>query len=538
MSFHSNKLLYRGSNRNKGASLLVTVLIGLIAASIAVTIIKTSLESSRDTLSKRAEDIALNKAIENIEVYKNKLKVDPLEFLKKVDEFELPRVCLFPNNEGDNILIESGEVWPGYCSVKWSYNNTDDNDYIQIFPPNKDGDYLVIKSFVTTGGVKVGYEEKLIAKGNLFSFISEGNLPLLKKGSGYISIENSGFVNGNADLSGGVYINESNLLVNGVALNNINTGLVVDKNSELYEYSTKYFFNKGDLRSKYLSLQSIGCINNSEMINLENTSSDLCIKKNITLKDHQNVSHSIPEYVDKILIIPESASKDRLEIYYSNNSIKEINKCNIENCSLRSEALNSASHPSNITNWTFLGSFNIPYSGIIYSDFDLYLGLCGPGGLTSTGSCDTSDDIVYSGLEPDNNYIFMAGSISKPKDIYITAPINEGDGNVTIFSSGSIYIPFWASASDNLLKIYADILSLGYNDYLLSTIPFVSETNINNYISNVEIKGSIALGDGDINIIGINNLTTISKASRNKYIGSTGLWESLEKNRINNRDIP
>lgn len=482
-------------------------------------------------LSNRAEDVAYKKAVKNVESYKYKLNLDPFYVYREVDNLELTRICYNNNNSYNKNNFEAGEIWPGECGATWGYVEENSNDYIKITPPNKDGGMLTITSFVKTAGKKIGYEEKLKSNGYNFSVITESNLPVIRKGTGYLSFESDAIINGSASLGGNTYSNGKNIIVN----DNNNTEIsenIIFSNNELFPTFSEMFFNQGDLRSRFSYIEKIGCINENEMVNFNLLSSDLCIKSGRILRDYENNPITVPLTIDKILILPEKNSNNRVEIYYANYNVSFSENCSQENCSLRAESFNSNSNPGKISNWSYLGSFNIPSSGIIYSEHDLYIGNCGESAFTNVGNCDTIDDIATSGIEPDNKYIFIAGSIYRPKDIYISGPINEGSGSISLFSSGSIFIPYFASASSNLLKINADIISLGYNEYLIASIPKKDLTNINNKIINVEIKGQLILGPGNTNIDNITNLSYISKLGNNSFVGSTLLWRAVERRKI------
>ena len=508
------------------------MLIGLIAASIAISIISTSLDNSRETLSKRAEDVAYSKAVKNIISYKNKLQIEPLLFLEKVDNLELPRICANRDNEGNNVTIQPGESWPAECGANWSYEDLNSNDYIEIYPPDKSGENLRIISYVKTGGVKIGYEELLSIAGSDFSLVSEGDMPILRKGSGYLSFENNIFINGEANLSGNIYPNGKKIVVNSSYNSTELASNLIDKNNDLYSTASNYLISRGDLRLNYNKLFKIACRNDESMRNILTNSSDLCIKKGKILRDFENNSITVPEYIDKILILPERVSSDRVEVYYANSNVSAKYKCEVDGCSLRSESYSDTSHIGRISSWSFLGSFYIPSSGIIYSELDLYLGICGESAFTNLGNCDTIDDVALAGIEPDHNYLFLAGSINKPKDIYFSGPINEGIGSFSAFSTGSIFIPYYASASNNLLKINSDLLILGYNENLISSLPDNILANLDNNINNVEIKGEVILGEGVNNLSNLTNLTIIAKNSKNSFIGNSFFWKTIERKRI------
>ena len=86
--------------KGKGSSLLVTVLIGLVAASITITIIRTSLDNSRGTLARRAQDVAFEQARENVITYRNKLNYNNIYYLEcVVDPNLLCEYCISNNNE-------------------------------------------------------------------------------------------------------------------------------------------------------------------------------------------------------------------------------------------------------------------------------------------------------------------------------------------------------------------------------------------------------------------------------------------------------
>ena len=204
--------------RGKGASLLVTVLIGLVAASITITIIRTSLDNSRETLSRRAQDVAFEKARENVSNYINKINNNNLYFLESVDALELSRKCKISNNNESFETIEPGNPWPERCGVNWEYVSDNNSNYIVVLPPNKESNYMVVRSIVEIAGKSSGYEEILAMTGRKYGLISESdlNINVFTKGSGYLSLNGDAYINGNLNISGDAFLNNNTVYVDGL----------------------------------------------------------------------------------------------------------------------------------------------------------------------------------------------------------------------------------------------------------------------------------------------------------------------------------
>lgn len=513
------------------------MLIGLVAASITVTIIRSSLDNSRETLARRAQDVAFEKARENVITYRNKLNYNNIYYLESVDELELNRKCSISNNNETYETILPGNAWPERCGVKWEYEESDSSNYLVVLPPNKESNYMIVRSVVKIAGKSSGYEEVLALSGRRYGLINEFDLDLnlFSKGSGYSSLNGDAYINGNLNLSSDIFLNNNTVYVDGDITGVNSTGSLIKRESGVakdFDILAPLKINKGDLRSSYLNLLKISCKNSGEMFNSGNISSDLCLKRDRNLKDFENQIKTIPSFATKILIIPEKSSPDRVEIYYSDNNMIFSENCQVSGCSLRAEANSSVRHPAKLSSWSYLGSFKAPASGIIYSELDLFIGHCGDASLFNIGSCDTHDEIAIPGIEPDYNYIFLAGSINKPKDIYLSGPISSGEGSLTVFSTGSLYIPFWASPSANLLLLEVNLLSLGYNDEVMATIPNLSMGSTENQINNLEIKGKILFAEGVIDLDNIPNITTIIDNKSLPYIGVKSDWEFVERKRV------
>ena len=539
MQYQLPKLLSGRNTRikGKGSSLLVTVLIGLVAASITVTIIRSSLDNSRETLARRAQDVAFEKARENVITYRNKLNYNNIYYLESVDELELNRKCSISNNNETYETILPGDAWPERCGVSWECEESDSSNYLVVLPPNKESNYMIVRSVVKIAGKSSGYEEVLALSGRRYGLVSESDLDLnlFSKGSGYSSLNGDAYINGNLNLSSDIFLNNNTVYVDGDITGVNSTGSLIKRESGAasdFDILAPLKINKGDLRSSYLNLLKISCKNSGEMFNSGNISSDLCLKRDRNLKDFENQIKTIPSFATKILIIPEKSSPDRVEIYYSDNNMIFSENCQVSGCSLRAEANSSVRHPAKLSSWSYLGSFKAPASGIIYSELDLFIGHCGDASLFNIGSCDTHDEIAIPGIEPDYNYIFLAGSINKPRDIYLSGPISSGEGSLTVFSTGSLYIPFWASPSANLLLLEVNLLSLGYNDEVMATIPNLSMGSTENQINNLEIKGKILFAEGVIDLDNIPNITTIIDNKNLPYIGVKSDWEFVERKRV------
>ena len=82
------------------------------------------------------------------------------------------------------------------------------------------------------------------------------------------------------------------------------------------------------------------------------------------------------------------------------------------------------------------------------------------------------------------------------------------------------------------MVLEVNLLSLGYNDELIATIPNSPLSNAENLISNLELKGKIILASG---IIDLDNVSNVSTILSNKYIPFVGVksdWERLERGRV------
>lgn len=101
----------------RGSILLVTVLLALVAASIAYVAISGALSVEQQERQRRDVVSAARDAESLHRRMLSELEIDPLAHLRRVLDGELPRRC-GPSGE----QVGPGEPWPEACGTPWSYD--------------------------------------------------------------------------------------------------------------------------------------------------------------------------------------------------------------------------------------------------------------------------------------------------------------------------------------------------------------------------------------------------------------------------------
>lgn len=474
----------------RGATLLITVLLTVVAATIAVFTIKVIIGGMVSDGTKLRND----KAISEIRSSKNKilaqLKVDPYAAYKVVLEGESTRRCLV-----NGLSYTSGSLWPSFCGSGWDYPSGSNNLKVELLPYNSiSGSYptgsLIIRIGFKDSVVATGYEAVLLPGGRLRPVIySGGNLSLasIQGGSGVSTVDGVIYSNGTITpsatptLTGSYLMTESSFTTaptneslyyakpdgdGGSPIINEIRSVVPEK------------FTEDSTRSLSAGMYSIACpIDTSTTagnisLNSISYTSTLCITPGGYIRTTSNTTVQVPSSTGSVLFIPAAGGANTIDIYThtggfdpSSDPANLASSCAAACVTDARTQTQSGSNPGGGSYWSKLSTSYLPASGLVGSSITSFLGLCNgtyngstsTGFLSGTGSCTVWSG-SSQGVEIQKPFTLVVGSAASPVDLYISGPVNSlGDNRAGAIVSGDVLIPYWSRPANSSYNLNIDL---------------------------------------------------------------------------------
>ena len=532
----------------RGATLIVTVLLGLVAASITLVIVRTALDDARVTASRRAYDLAYGSAQQLANEVARTLNANPNSLLESVSENEPNRICAAVITNGQPTVISSGSPWPSACGTTWSYGSTDSRSSVWVELPGLGSSNLTIRAISEVAGTKAGIEMRMRPGTTYSSVFSEAGFDISELSGGTSTSELQGLIYSrgsiNIPASGVAFENtvvasESSLTgatpsgITRYAGSSVGTGISPVRDLLLNQVVP------GSLRGKLGSLASLACPDAAHAVTASE-SNHLCLKSGVTLINVTSQSVQAPGTVASWLIMPSKSSDNSIDVYLKTSIGELAESCpsSTPNCSLAELAEETLGHPSRVESWTLLGTFAIPSSGLIYTDTTTHLGLCGSGFATENGEC-TAYRTTTPGLTLTQDLTLIVGTPSDPADLYITGPISSPSSDLGLAVSGDLIIPYWARPVRGNMTIDSDILVLGRStDAIIRTLP-AQEIGSGNLGGNLTLQGSFALTriNLDVSLFENHKTKTFHRRSSSPWWGLDNSWKLVMVRRLTSSEL-
>ena len=516
----------RIDNRH-AATLLITVLLTVVAATIAVFTIKVIIGGMVSDSTKLRND----KAISEIRSSKGKilaqLKVDPYAPYKVVLDGESSRRCLL-----NGLSYAAGAAWPSFCGTGWDYPSGSNNLKVELLPYNSiTGTYptgsLIIRIGFKDSIVTTGYEAVLLPGGRLRPVLYSGsNLSLanIQGGSSASRIDGVIYTNGTLtpsstpNLTGSYLMTESSFGSSPTdtslyyarttsasgppVINNIRS-IIPEK------------FNQDSVRSLSAGMYSIACPADTSTtagnitLNSLSYTSTLCIIPGGYVRTTSNTTVQVPVATGTVLFIPAASGANTIDIYthsgtFDPNSdpVNLASSCATACVTTARTQTQGGSNPGGLNYWTKIATSYIPASGLVGSSITSFLGLCNgtyngttsTGFLSSTGTCDIWSG-SSQGVEIQKPFTLVVGSAASPVDLYISGPINNlGNNRAGAIVSGDLLIPYWSrpALSSYNLNVDLSVVVVGRSTSApISFYPSIATSNSSNNSGQLNINGSV-----------------------------------------------
>jgi hypothetical protein len=486
----------------------VTVLLGLVAASITLVIVRTALDDARVTASRRAYDLAYGSAQQLASEVARALNANPASLVLNVSENEPDRICAAVLTNGEPTVVSSGSPWPSACGTTWSYATSSSRSSVWVELPGLEASNLTIRAISEVAGTKAGIEMQFRPGSTHPSVFSEAGFDLSELTGGSSTSELEGLIYSrgavNIPSSGVEFENAviaSEAMVTGATPANISryAGSSVGNGIGPVRDLLSNPLVPGSLRGKHGALAKLACPEGVHAVT-EAGSSHLCLKAGVTLLNASSQSVQAPNNVAAWLLMPGKSSENSIDVYLKTAVGDLADSCSsaTPNCSLAGLAEETLGHPSRLESWTLLGSFELPSSGLIYTDTATHLSLCGSGFSTANGTCDAYRTTT-PGLTLTHDLTLVVGSSSDPADLYLTGPISSPSSDLGLAVSGDLILPYWSRPVRGNMTIDADIMVLGRStESILRTLPSQG-IGSENRGGNLTMQGSFALTRADLN---------------------------------------
>ena len=113
------------------------------------------------------------------------------------------------------------------------------------------------------------------------------------------------------------------------------------------------------------------------------------------------------------------------------------------------------------TFWHFLGTFDLPASGVVATDAATVVGLCGSA-FATTGTCATRTTVTPGATGVQSQLTVVAGTSAAPEDIWLGGPLaSYSGGALSLVATGHIVVPYWSHTEEGALSVDASLTSLG-----------------------------------------------------------------------------
>jgi len=458
--------------------LLTTVLVSIVAATIGMVAIQISLVAGTSELSRLevnqsrlAVDVGLSKMSATLEH-------NPLSIYYQVLAEESSRLCYL---EADNpVTVEAGSVWPSDCGPVWGYSASDYSSGVLVRPPSPDSTLVEVSAFGRAGEVILGRRETYSILGQASPSLYSGT-SLDVSSTGFDTTQYKGIIYSYEEITltdeskfaqGSIVASEKNSSPGSPQVCQLKCthALGTAESNGVLDIRNVYKvpMSPGGVDSALSTLGKVACLDESPIL-LAGEVTALCLRPGKTLVDAYGASRGMPAVA--AILVTATGDPNHINIYSSDSS-----------------------SPADVfvENWTLLGTYLYPSSGVLYSDYALYVGGCPAGSPNCTNTFSKGLTVV-------------AGSPLNRRDIVVGTSLQGG--GLGLVASGTVRIV--APSGPVAVSIDAAILASGSpTPPLLSSTPSSPAAG-----SSLRISGQMVLSRYDVSLGGFATKTYTSSVS-------------------------
>ena len=512
----------------------MTVLLSVAAASIAYSIARQTVMSTRSTSTRVDAASAKAAAEEVLASVEAQLQANPTGFLTKVFPQERARKCL--SGPAINTVFQPNTAFPKTCGSFWTYTAptvkglasveisaptpSDPRIHVKVLSRQPSLDDGIDALFALDGGRRWVWAS---TSGMALDSISPSSKVTIGGGAystgGITGPQASGvlFSSGAALATGATSL--PSLTLSGVSLYSSTADLLATTPVLDVDNIQRSTLSPGSLATAASFLEDVACpgapAENFMDAAFQSTtayglSSHLCLRSGETLAlsswtATQNDRVVVPSNIQAYMVLLDTPAQNQMTVYATNRQI-DLSATSSLACTPRPSCttalMNAGNHPGQSRFWTdttgqLLGVFRMPVSGVVFADADLYLGVC-----SSNRNEYALGEVcsVRSGTEPgmsvSSPLTVVAGSLRAPKNVVINSTIHPRQkGQLGVVATRQVVLPYWMSAAGSQAVVGAHLLAAGVGTTGASVVPFPSSPLTADRFGSLVFNGSIT-GNG------------------------------------------
>jgi hypothetical protein len=482
------------SRRRRGVTLITTVLLSALAATIAIVIVRqTTLVTGAD--SGTVANLVLGRGVDNLRLqFEQELREDPQFYLTRTFANERPRKCFASTPEtiaGKWLIPVTGTLvsqqWPAECGKVWEYPGANAETAVagagtftnagsltaggtwypqnntlraEIIPPNADSGVLTFRALAAGGaeedGLVATYTRNAASGWTLYSAQS---LPMSRLGGGNelganARVYSGGPLTTQADTFASDTLLASETSISGGGSSSAELRAIPNPSGSGWaniRNTVPQPLTISELRSSLASIPQAACGGNVST-NLTQAAvlraPRVCLRPGESLINTEGNSVPVPADVASWLLVLTSneTTAPVIDVYYAVKSTSFITECNII-CDLASisegiETLGNdpGATPGGLASpWKKLASTYFPASGVLWSERDVFLSH--PQATSTSGASIT---------------------IASAGDVYLSGPLKAtGENTVGVVAGKNVLIPYFAAAGTSDVQVTASVAALG-----------------------------------------------------------------------------
>jgi len=489
-------------------------------ASIAMTVVRLVVNSSTESTKRFSFEAAVRASDGIREEIRAELIADPLAPYKRVLSNEHPRVC---NNGAATLIVEPGQSWPEECGTVWEYQQSNLTVGARITLPSPEDSAMTIKVASRIGSISAGYADRYIVGGkNRPNIYTGGSLEMseLRKNTtgavveGYVYATGAIETNATGVSSATALFATENVFspeVTGVTASTISGRRYAapspiagsSSSPEVIQIRSVYpsTLPSAGIRASAAALEEIACPSvNARQVSVAGItySTHLCLHEGSVLINLAGDAVTVPNSV-AYLLLPGVNSDNTINVFVRNSEFivpglpceeadieNEIPACDL--AELASTGIAAGTHPGGISGWTALGEFPLPSSGVVASDSDIHLGLCGVEFIT--GTCSSWSQGT-TGVVIDSSFTIVVGSPSAAKNLYLAGPLSAGNGRLAAIVTGAVVVPYWSRPVGGDVSFDISLAIVGDTGQAINTIPSTAPNLPGNTGGSFTINGAV-----------------------------------------------
>lgn len=504
----------------------MTVLLISVAATIAVAASQASSLNARTTGTRMDQTAAWRDADSALAALESLLAGSPDQFLRQVLPAERARVCHVEPYADD--VFQPGASWPSVCGSVWSYTDpsTSGDTAMEITPPSASDARLSVRILVHKGASDAGYDASYVMDGAgrwVWSSTDRGTVASPAPSSS-VSLQGGMYANGSIDgpPTGVTLAAGSAAVAADGSLGWTPTGSGVGYYSRTPNpTSSPRIGNVRDVAAVPMApgqlsaaivhygrvacpgLDETGAVSPAHNLTVGDATrlAHMCLVPGAVLTDVNNVPRTVPSTTRSVMLVFEDSNLaavgvgERIAVYTSDarpdlSDNSPLACGSSSTCSLYEVQydLGQQRDPGRREFWKdptigsrYLGTFNVPASGVVQAAADVYFGYCStqvplsgdthewlagancvPNSTNPTAADPGPTSMRDPGLTVSSRLTVVAGTFAEPRDLVVNAPINATDtASVALVGTARVLLPYWTHAPDALFRVDAHLFGAG-----------------------------------------------------------------------------